>query len=156
MIISTHVNQYNNKCIYFCEALKNTIISGGYFIRLLYSTENITLNGIHMNITFNKGNYDINNNKLKLHFNIQDNRALINHLNIIEEQILNKYNNSSKKQQHKLTEQLNNGSIRIFTENNEPPIIDDQKVFILKIAGVWEDPVNYGITYKFIKVTHQW
>lgn len=155
MIISTHVNQYNNKCIYFCEALKNTIISGGYFIRLLYSTENITLNGIHMNITFNKGNYDINNNKLKLHFNIQDNRALINHLNIIEEQILNKYN-SSKKQQHKLTEQLNNGSIRIFTENNEPPIIDDQKVFILKIAGVWEDPVNYGITYKFIKVTHQW
>ena len=54
-----------------CEALKNTIISGGYFIRLLYSTENITLNGIHMNITFNKGNYDINNNKLKLHFNIK-------------------------------------------------------------------------------------
>lgn len=155
MIISLDLDKYDNNNIYFCEPLKNTIINGGSFIRLLYSTENIAFNGIHFNITFSKGKYDINNNKLKLYFNFDDYASLINQLIAIEEAILNKYNISFKNKNYKLKEQLLSGSIRIFTEDNTIPIINEYKTFILKIAGLWEDNLNYGITYKFIKINHQ-
>ena len=47
------IDQYNEDNIFFCEPIKNTIMIEGTFIRILYSTFNVTLNGIYLFIQLN-------------------------------------------------------------------------------------------------------
>ena len=44
MNIVKKIEQYDENSIFFCEPIKNTIMNEGTFIRILYSTNNITLN----------------------------------------------------------------------------------------------------------------
>ena len=58
-IVVTH-NQFNNKCIYFNEPIQNTVMDNSKFIKLIYSNENIMLNGIFLLLnlkTLNKETY---------------------------------------------------------------------------------------------------
>ena len=50
--------------------------------------------------------------------------------------------------QYKINEQVKNGSIKIFSDN----IDKITNKFLLKIAGIWETDMYYGLTYKFIKL----
>jgi len=56
--------------------------------------------------------------------------------------------------QIKITEQLRCGNIKIFSEQDETTYNQETKnnQFLLKIAGVWETDLYYGVTYKFIKL----
>ena len=38
------IEQYNDKSIFFCEPIKNNIMSDGNFIRILYSSQQFILN----------------------------------------------------------------------------------------------------------------
>jgi hypothetical protein len=141
------IEQYDNKSLFFCEPIKNNIINDSNFIRILYSTPNITLNGIYLLINL----YDIvcekYYNKYKCCFNIFSHKDMIDNLKIIEEDILKKYK-INKIPSYKIYEQFRCGCIKTFleTENNE------KCSFILKISGIWETQKNYGLTYKFIKI----
>ena len=53
--------------------------------------------------------------------------------------------------QYKITEQLKSGNIKFFSEN----IDKINHYFMLKISGIWETDLCYGITYKFVKINHQ-
>ena len=53
MNIVKNINQYNENNIFFCEPIKNNIMNDGNFIRILYSTHNILLNGIYLLISLN-------------------------------------------------------------------------------------------------------
>jgi hypothetical protein len=69
-------------------------------------------------------------------------------IKVIEEDILKKYEIRDKVAQFKIYEQLKNGNIKIFSD-----VINRSSCsFILKISGIWETHLNYGLTYKFIKV----
>jgi len=48
MNLVKQINQYDNKCLFFCEPIKNNIMNEGIFIKILYSNENISLNGIYI------------------------------------------------------------------------------------------------------------
>jgi hypothetical protein len=48
MNIVKRIEQYDENNIFFCEPIKNNIMNEGNFIRIIYSTHNIVLNGIYL------------------------------------------------------------------------------------------------------------
>jgi hypothetical protein len=148
MNIVKTLQQYDEKNIYFCEPIKNNIMCDSNFIKILYSTRFIVLNGIYLLIQFNEINLEKYYNKLNCSFNVQTHIELIHCLKIIEENILKKVSIEHKQPQFKVYEQIKTGNIKIFGD----VVSKQNNLFILKISGIWETPYNYGLTYKFIKV----
>ena len=148
MNIVKNINQYNENNIFFCEPIKNNIMNDGNFIRILYSTHNILLNGIYLLIKINDVTCEKYYNKYRCGFNPNNHKDIIDNIKIIEENILKKLD-IKKIPQLKINEQLKNGNIKLFN------IIDEENCsFIIKISGIWETQNNYGLTYKFIKVNN--
>jgi hypothetical protein len=148
MNIVKTLEQYDEDCIYFCDPIKNNIMNDGYFIRIIYSTPIFTLNGIYLSININHLTIEKYYNKFKCCFDIIFYKELIDRMQIIEENIIKKINIKGKIPQYKIYEQLKNGNIKIFSEN----IDKINNTFLLKIAGIWETDMYYGLTYKFIKL----
>ena len=140
------INQYSEDNIYFCEPIKNNVMNEGKFIRILYSTHNLVLNGIYLLVHINDITCDKYYNKYKCNFNTLHNKDIIDNIKTIEENILRKIE-IKKIPQLKIYEQLRNGNIKLFNEVNKSFCS-----FILKISGIWETQFNYGLTYKFIKI----
>lgn len=145
MILITTLEQYNNDCIFFSEPTKNNIINESKFIKIYYSNELFTLNGIYMTLQINNILCEKYYNKYKCSFNYENNVTLIQTLKNIEEDILKKYS-CNKPPEFKLFEQLQNKYIKIF---DEIPINKNNIKIILKISGLWETDYSYGLTYKF-------
>ena len=143
MNLVKNINQYNENNIFFCEPIKNNIMNDGTFIRILYSTHNILLNGIYLLIALNEITCEKYYNKYRCNFNPSNHKDIIDNIKIIEENILKKIN-IKKTPQLKISEQLRNGNIKLFN-------MIDQKdsSFIIKISGIWSTETEYGITYKF-------
>lgn len=141
------IEQYNDKCIYFCEPIKNNVMNDGNFIRIIYSTENITLNGIYLQVNFNDLVCEKYYNKYRCCFSITTHKDIIDNIKIIEENILKKYN-TNKLPSNKIYEQIKSGYIKLFSDIGNKTNCS----FILKISGIWETQTNYGLTYKFVKI----
>lgn len=148
MNIAKRIDQYDNNFVMLCDPIKNNIMSEGNFIRILYSTPNITLNGIYIVITLNNITCEKYFSKYRCFFNTLLHKELLDRLQIIEENILSKYRTIDKIPQYKIYEQIKNGNIKIFNDVGNKSVCH----FILKISGIWETQNNYGLTYKFIKV----
>jgi len=148
MNIVKTIEQYNEDSVYFCDPIKNNIMTDGNFIRILYSTPLFILNGIYLSITINQISIEKYFNKYKCSFDIKTHINMIDKIRNIENGILQKINIKNKTPQSKIFEQIRSGNIKIFSDNIEK----NNNIFLLKIAGIWETEINYGLTYKFIKV----
>ena len=148
MNIVKRIDQYDKKNIIFCEPIKNNVINEGNFIRILYSTNNVVFNGIYLLITLNDLTCEKYYNKFKCIFNLHTHKDLINDIKIIEEDILKNCAIEEKIPQFKIYEQLKNGNFKVFSDISNKSVCS----FIMKISGIWETQLNYGLTYKFIKV----
>jgi hypothetical protein len=145
MYLVSTIEQYNKKNLYFCESIKNNIMNDGSFIRILYTTELITLNGIYILINLHDITSEKYYNKYKCTFNTIINKDIIDKLKKIEEDILIKYK-TSKTPLYKIYDQFKLGYIKLFSDVKNI----QNNIFILKISGIWETQYNYGLTYKFI------
>jgi hypothetical protein len=147
-LVTIHAENITREYIYFNEPIQNNIINESRYIRILYSTPNIVFNGIHVLINLTIDNMERQYNKNILYYNIEKNTEAINSIKKIEKTILKKYN-SFKNPSYNLSELLDGGVIRLFTDS-----IEKKKVLniILKISGLWEDDETYGVTYKFFSV----
>lgn len=67
----------------------------------------------------------------------------------IEKSILSSINIEGKHKKLNIFEQLNTGSIRIFSNLELDNKVYNNFVVILKISGIWETHDEYGITFKF-------
>ncbi len=141
------IEQYNDKNTFFCEPIKNNIMTDGNFIRILYSTQYFILNGIYLLVNLHDIACEKFYNKYKCNFNILNHKDTIDNLKKIEEELLKKYK-TSKIASYKIYEQMKTGYIKIFTDVGNR----SQCSFILKISGIWETQYNYGLTYKFLKI----
>jgi hypothetical protein len=150
MNLVKNLEQYDPNCIYFCEPIKNNIMNEGNFIRILYSSYNILLNGIYILITFNDLVTEKYYNKFKCNFNVITHKNIIDNLKVIEEDLLKKIDIKGKLPQYKIYDQLKNGNIKLFNDIGYKSI----NSFILKISGIWETQLNYGLTYKFTKINN--
>ena len=140
------IEQYNDNNIFLCEPIKNNIINEGNFIRILYSSDIISFNGIYLLIQLTNLISEKYYNKYKCNFNVNIHKDIIEKLKIIEENVLKKYQ-TYKIPSYKIYEQFKCGHIKIceHIENK------NNSSFILKISGIWETENNYGLTYKFLK-----
>ncbi len=148
-IVLTH-NQFNSNNIYFNEPIQNTVMDNSRFIKLIYSNENIMLNGIFLLLNIKIINKETYFKKIKISYDISNsiNKEILMNIYIIENNILLKYK-STKKPRSILYETLNSGVIKIFP-NIDKDINNSNSSFILKISGIWEDDKEYGLTYKIL------
>ena len=100
MIIYTKLDNYNKNFIYFGENIKNTVIINGKFIRIVYSDELCTLNGIYILVPFSNLKKNSQNS-----FSIDKNDPVIAKICEMEKDILDKYR-SSKTKEYKLSEEF--------------------------------------------------
>jgi hypothetical protein len=147
MNIVKQIDQYDENNVFFCEPIKNNIMTEGSFIRIIYSTHNVVLNGIYLLIILNDVTCEKYYTKYRCNFNVINHKSIIDNIKIIEENLLKKFEINNKIPQHKIYEQLQNGNIKIFTDIGNK----QTSSFILKISGIWETQYNYGLTYKFIQ-----
>jgi hypothetical protein len=148
-IVLTH-NQFNSNNIYFNEPIQNTVMDNSRFIKLIYSNENIMLNGIFLLLNIKIINKETYFKKIKISYDISNtiNKEILMNIYNIENNILLKYK-STKKPRSILYETLNSGVIKIFP-NIDKDINNSNSSFILKISGIWEDDKEYGLTYKIL------
>jgi hypothetical protein len=140
------IDQYNSNNLIFCEPIKNNIMNDGTFVRILYSSDIISFNGVYLLINLSECSCEKFYNKIKCTFNSSTQKELIEKLKVIEEDILKKYNNN-KIPLFKIYEQISSGFIKIYSEIGTKY----NNLFILKISGIWETQTHYGLTYKFMK-----
>jgi hypothetical protein len=144
MYIVKTIEQYDDSNLILCEPIKNNIMIDGQFIRIMYSTQNMTMNGVYLLIQLNDVVCEKYYNKYKCIFNIMKHKELIEKIKTIEETILKKYN-IKKIPFLKIYEQIRYGFIKIFNDIGN----QSQYNLVLKISGIWETETNYGLTYKF-------
>jgi len=148
MNIVKDLDQYSDNNAFFCEPIKNNVMPDGNFIRIIYSTGSLVLNGIYLLVPLNDIICEKYYTKYKCCFNVIRHKDIIEQVKIIEEDLLKKINITSKTAQYKIFEQLKNGCLKIFTDVGNK----QSCAFILKISGIWETQYDYGLTYKFIAV----
>jgi hypothetical protein len=143
------IENFNINYVYFCEPIKNNIMNDGNFIRILYSTSLFVLNGIYISFNINNVCIEKYYNKYKCIFDVNEYINTIEKICQLEVNILEKINIKDKIPQHKISEQFKYGHIKIFSEYIENNILRNN-IFVLKISGVWETELHYGLTFKFI------
>ena len=151
MNVALDMNEFNINNVFYQKPINNTVMEDSNFIRILYSDELITINGIFIKINLKIESIDAYYNKYRCVYQENLNREVINYIKNLETMILHNYK-SSKKPAYKIKEQLDTMSIKIFTETNVRKVPTE---FILKISGLWETTTEYGITYKFTNVNRQ-
>jgi hypothetical protein len=139
MLLLINPSQFTNDHVMWNEPVKNQIFNDSTFSRIVYSNSAITTNGIHLRMDLKGITTDKKFNKTTVHFNIYNNRDLIDFVKLMEQQLLSPFTN--KVPNYALYNELICG--RIVTHDSKDNIV-------LKISGVWETDVNCGVTYKFI------
>ena len=148
MYLAMNIEQYKEFYIHFHEPIKNNIIYNGNFIRISYSNEYASFDGVYLLIPLYNISCERYYNKYKCNFNIYhpSYKYLLEKIWLLEESILKKLDIPNKIPEYKIAEQFKNGTIKIFKEIQPTANYS----VLLKISGVWETSQNYGLTYKFI------
>ena len=149
MYVVVDANKINTNNIFFQERINNTVIENSKFIRIIYSNELFTLNGIFLNFSLQLLGIEKSFNKYKCIFDTNVNNETISTVSNIEKTILQKINIKDKIPVYKIYENLHFGFIKSF---NNSVCNEDKNQFVIKIYGIWENNYEYGLTYKFINV----
>lgn len=147
-IIKT-LEQFDENRVFFCDPIKNNIIGDGQFIRVLYSNNIVTFNGIYLLIKLNDVSLEKFYNKYKCIFDLNNQGTLLEKIKKIEENLLKKMDLPNKTKQFKVYDQLKSGNIKIYCDET---LLKHTQMFVLKISGIWETEDQYGLTFKFIKI----
>lgn len=146
------LEQYEGRCIIFCESVKNNVVNEGTYIRLVYSTPTFVANGVHLCFTVVPTAVDKCYSKYKITFDRQIYKDVIEKLKIIEEDVVKQVGVEDKVPHYKIMEQVKYGYLKLSVDDGVAPTLNKEMVVILKISGVWETDAHYGVTYKFSSV----
>tara|TARA_Y100000389_G_C17364726_1_gene465650 strand:- start:5 stop:466 length:462 start_codon:yes stop_codon:yes gene_type:complete len=153
MNLDINKNVFEKNNIIINDKTKNNVMPdpNSYFSRILYSNEHITLNGLYLMFDF--VNIKVVNSYSKKIFYVEKNpynKGIIEKILSIEKMIINKYFSYNNKK-YNIHNQLLQYSFKIFDESVKDGKYSKYK-FILKIAGIWENKNEYGLTYKFLSI----
>lgn len=146
-----HYDFQNN--IYFLDTKANNIMIGD-FTKLIYTNENMTLNGLYiisnLHLHHEKRESEPSSKQIVyFQYNHLQNISLIHDFVQIERRLLDlyvEYKRCTKRPKFILQQQLASESIQLYHE----PSVQHSNTIVLKISGIWETDSAYGITYKFI------
>ena len=147
------LSQFAKSSIYLCSPIKNTILENGSFIRLIQSTDCCIFNSISIQVIMTHVTFEQYFNKKKCTFNPLENDYNIQQLIQIEEQLLKSVNIKNKDPVFTLKTQLEKSFIKKCYLNCNTKQLHkhyDQIDIIFKISGIWEDDIQYGLTFRFI------
>ena len=158
MNIYLHMQQVKNNnnhielqdCIRYLYPKKNTIMTGE-FTKILFSKQNVTLNGLYFYLPFKVHEVNENSHIRQLIVSNQQNISLIHDLKEVEDVLLKNYmdyNHIKKKCENVLHNQLITNQIRVY-RNNEKSI---RNKYVIKISGIWETRDKIGLTYKIMEL----
>lgn len=142
MSIIISMQRFDHHDVYFHKPVYNTIIPNSKFIRTVYSNGLVTLNNICLEVPIDITRVKRN----RFFFDVHHNDTALSFLMQIEENILQRSGILNKLPRKRMTEQLENGFLKIYTP------IDDGRYdhpILLKISGLWESESEFGITFKF-------
>jgi hypothetical protein len=144
-------DNFNINYIYFNDSIKNTVIDNSNFIKIMFSNNDLYLNGVYLYIKLENITLEKYYNKYKciVHDDSIQNKNMFQFMYKLEHELLHKFNNIKNKKLI-ITNQLKQNNIKLFIENND---IKENKYsslnFCLKISGIWEKNDEIGLTYKF-------
>jgi|TARA_B110000967_G_scaffold137132_1_gene140001 hypothetical protein len=141
--------QFKISNIYYTEPIQNIIMDNSQFIKIVYSNQDIMMSGIFLLVELKHITKESYFKKIKITYDTSLNKNILNRIYEIENQLLQKYNIHKKIQRKIIYDTLNNGVIKLFP-NNENDLINNNNSFILKISGIWENDTEYGLTYKLL------
>ncbi len=118
--------------IFFLDPIKNIIINNSKFIRIIYSNNLLTLNGIYLICNID---------------NKDNNKDLLLYIQSLEDNILNKFS-KEKIKNYKIREYFNINFINSDYSKSQ----ETYTKYILKISGIWDASNNIGLTFKFLKL----
>lgn len=142
------IEQFNKSHLYYGEPIQNIVMDNSKFIKLTYSTQSAMFSGVYLSLPLKYTKNEQYYKKVRFTYDLTTNHNWLTKIYDIETDILNKYT-SLKRQRRILYETLITGSIKIFS-NDEKLIANNSNTFILKISGIWETDIEYGVTYKLI------
>ena len=159
MILTVSLKDFEPHFIIISEKTKNNIMDQSDFHRLIYSDENISINGIFLKFSLENVSIEKYFNKIKCNFeNNALNNKVISDIKSIERMILNKFTNETNKSiTCRIQEQLENNYIKLYGTDNikfgKNKIIN----FYLKISGIWvsNGTQEYGLTFRFFIFNNQ-
>lgn len=129
---------------------KVNMIMDGYFTKLIYSDDCMTMNGIFFELPVTITNTSTIQSKYIAYFDTVVNRDWIYKLSVIEKQILQYYmfffGITNKTPNYSLKQQIQNGSIKYYKDH-----MTKGNLYYIKLSGIWETHNEIGITYKMIE-----
>ena len=90
MYIYSHIGNITENSVYLLNSVKNRILKNSYFIKLLFSNEILTINGIYIDIEIIDPRIETTFNKHRCHYSVAKNKTLIDKCKDIENMILKK------------------------------------------------------------------
>ena len=151
MYVVLELDDLNINNVFYQEKVKNTVMENSNFLRVVYSNELFILNGIFVKFLLNLQTVEKSFNKYKCLFDVKQHSDIITKISMIEKNLMERHLFTNKTPVYRISEQLNNGFLKIFNETE----CTDKNDFILKIYGIWENECEYGLTYKFININKQ-
>jgi hypothetical protein len=151
------INDVDNNNIFFLDKTKNNILNGGDFYRVLYSTKNVTLNGIFLSVKFKITSYENYFNKIKCHLEPNKNSESIERIKKLENWLLSDYFELNKYENDlQISQQLDSHNIKLINEYEDYNISSKTNEInvVLKISGIWTNGNKCGLTFRFF-LTHQ-
>ena len=153
-----NIDDFKIEHTFFTAPVKNIVIEGSNFIKLIYSNELTTLSCIYLQVPFHLQNVERYFNKLKYSFDPNNfhNKKLIEKIYLIEKSILEKINIYNKKPVLHLYDKLSRGcaSLNAHYSSSQSTSSSSSSItkrcLFLKISGIWETDYNYGLTFKFV------
>ncbi len=157
MFLTLDIENLNEKNILLNDPVKNILRSGCEFIKIIYSDENIILNGIYVKVSFD--DVEIIKKKTdtyKLKINKDINMEVIKLLLVIEQYILNMIDKKLIKIYSLKTELLKLKLIKLHGQINLNSGLYNSMDFIIRIFGVWSDKTRCGLNYQIIPKTDKY
>lgn len=148
-IVLNH-NDFNIENINLLKKRNNTVIEGT-FTKFTYSNENLTMNGIYLQLILYNMVLNLDDRIVSLTYQPYDKQNLeyIQYITNVEMDILRYYNNlnaSNKKMVGILTNKLYSGNIRSKLSKSSKI----NNILTIKISGIWETANEIGLAVKII------
>ena len=159
MYLSIYHKNFTPHNIIISTKTKNNVMVGSDFHRLIFSDECFSTNGIFINFSLSNIAIEKYFNKIKCNFEMSSqNNIIISSIKSIEKMILNKFKNiQNRTLSCRIQEQLQNGFIKLYGDDNIRYGKHDKVNFLLKVSGIWvsNQTNEFGLTFRFFIFNNQ-
>lgn len=150
MYITTNILDFKINYIFLHEPVKNIMKTGCEFMKILYSNNTFVMNGVYINIDFNKIELQKRKDIYKIKIDKGSNKEILDMISKIE---------------HDILDLLPKELIKIYTLDNEYDKCRQLKRYsnielknglydnftcTLRIFGVWKDSTRCGLNYQYM------